>query len=83
MNSLFEEVSGIRQDSSAGEYLTSACRDQAFSALCADLFDRVQPGTEGATEDFEFSGVNYKVNCVAFGPLGSPQGYAISVLRGE
>jgi PAS domain-containing protein len=66
LNPVFEEVTGIRSDNSVGEELAGLARDQAFSALIGDLFDRAISGQE-ASEDFEFGGVAYRVRAVTAG----------------
>lgn len=71
MNSVFEEVSGIREDSALGHDLASLARDQAFAALVGDLFDRVHSMGGTVVEDFEFSGISFKVNAFAFGHSGA------------
>lgn len=73
MNPAFEEVTGLRLDSTAGQLLASVSRDQAFSAFVQDLFGRATPGGEALSEDFDFSGNKYKVSCFAFGSMGSVQ----------
>jgi pSer/pThr/pTyr-binding forkhead associated (FHA) protein len=81
LNSILEEISGIRFDSSQGLPLSQASRDQAFSMFTQDLMDRTVVGTEGLIEEIEFSGVNYRVQCVAFGSLGTPQCYVLMTSR--
>lgn len=71
-NPFFEEMSGIRSDSSIGQDISAAARDQAFSQLSSDMLDRAMVGTEGVVEDFEFSGIPFKVMVSAFGSPGSP-----------
>jgi pSer/pThr/pTyr-binding forkhead associated (FHA) protein len=66
LNPYFEEVAGIRADGAVGEDLSGLARDQAFSALISDLFDRATAGSD-ASEKFEFSGVDYEVKAVAAG----------------
>ncbi len=84
MNSVFEDVTGIRADNSLGQDLSSVARDQAFSVLITDLFSRAQPGADAGPEDFEFSGVSYRVSVSAIGNLGAqPRGYAMIIERKE
>jgi PAS domain-containing protein len=71
-NSPFEEMTGIRTDNVVGSPLTEHARDQAFSGLLSDLFDRASSGGDGVTEEFEFSGVQYRCSMAAFGPMGGP-----------
>ena len=71
LNSLFEEISGIREDASLGQELGAVARDQALGPFVTDLFDRAPIGGEGVSEDFEFSGISYRVYCGAYGAPGS------------
>jgi PAS domain-containing protein len=70
VNELFEEVTGIRFDSSQGQPLVQVARDQAFSAFVTDVLERTGTGTEAIQEDFEFSGVAYRFRVSAFGSAG-------------
>lgn len=82
LNAAFEEVTGIRQDAAQGQELSSAARDQAFAALVSDLLNRCQPGADSGAEDFEFSGVPYRVSAAALGSLGGlPQGFVLMAER--
>ena len=82
MNPVFEEITGLRVDNVIGQDLPAVARDQAFGSLSTDLFDRASPGLEGSSEEFEFSGVSYKVLVSAFGPSGSvAQGYLMVASR--
>jgi PAS domain-containing protein len=83
INSIFEEITGVRFESSEGQMLTAASRDQAFSALISDLCDRALPGTEGATEEFDFSGLEFKIHVVSFGPFGDPKCFVFTLTRKE
>lgn len=83
LNSIFEEATGIRLESSEGQPLAQVSRDQAFSVFVQDLFDRAMPGTEGVTEEFEFSGMAYKIHCVAFGSMGAPKCYVMTLMRND
>lgn len=83
MSTGFEEISGIRSDGAIGQELSVSARDQAFTALAQDLFDRVQPGSDALVEDFEFSGVSVKVGMAAFGSPGSPRCYALTVAKAD
>ena len=44
-------------------------RDQSLGQFTNDLFDRAMPGTEGVSEDYDFSGVAYRchASCVGSG----------------
>lgn len=81
LNSIFEEITGVRLDSNEGQVLTGASRDQAFSALVADLCDRASPGSEGVSEDFDFSGMPYTVHVVSFGNFGDPKCFVFTLTR--
>jgi hypothetical protein len=83
ISSQFEDLSGIRSDNSLGQDFGSVARDQAMAAVVSDLFDRALPGGEGATDDFEFSGVAYKISAVCFGSAGTPKCYVLTAARSE
>ncbi len=84
MNSLFEEITGLRLDSSLGQPLALLARDQAFGSLCNDLFDRSPAGGPGISEDFDFSGIFYRMHSSAFGSLGgSPKCFLLVTERKE
>lgn len=70
LNSFFEEMSGIREEGSVGREITEVARDQAMGAFTDDLLSRVLVGNEGVSEDFDFSGISYKVYVSAFGAAG-------------
>jgi PAS domain-containing protein len=81
VNGPFEEITGIRGEGTSGQELAGAARDQAFSALITDLFDRAAAGTEAA-EDFEFSGVDYVVRAVSAGSTAvGPKAYALLISK--
>jgi hypothetical protein len=82
MNSLFEDVSGIRLDNSMGQDIGSVARDQSFVQFVNDIFDRAMPGTEGVSEDYDFSGVSYKVKAASVGS-GSNKVYVLAASRVE
>jgi PAS domain-containing protein len=81
LNSMFEEITGLRNDSVFGQELSGVARDQAFGALISDLFDRAVPGGNAVSEDFDFSGVNYRVHANAFELNGSNRCYVMSIVR--
>jgi PAS domain-containing protein len=83
MNAQFEELSGIREDSAVGQEIGTVARDQAFAALTHDLFERVQAGGEGSSDDFEFSGISYRVHALAFGSSGTVKCYILVTHRAE
>ena len=39
-------------------------------AFITDLTDRAVAGSEGVSEDYDFSGIGHKVHVTAFGPPG-------------
>ncbi|MBU6376834.1 MAG: hypothetical protein KGQ59_12605, partial [Bdellovibrionales bacterium] len=82
MNSPLEEISGIRNDNSVMQNFPDQARDQAFSALLNDLFDRASASVDGATEEFEFSGVPHQIKMVGVGNRsGASRGYVLTVVR--
>ncbi|NDD90913.1 FHA domain-containing protein [bacterium] len=84
MNSSLEELSGIRSDNGMMQNLPDQARDQAFASLLNDLFDRAGRTPEGASEEFEFSGVPYRIQMVAVGvSSSSPRGYVLITTRSE
>ena len=83
LNSAFEEVTGIRSDANLGQMISFAARDQGLISLVEDLFARVTPGGDALAEAFEFSGVNYRVSCVAFGSMGSAKAYTLTLFKEE
>ncbi len=84
LNEVFEDVSGIRSDNAVGQEISSLARDQAFSALLQELFERAQPGADAGPEEFEFSGVAYRVTVAAIGTLGgAPRGFVMMVEKKE
>lgn len=82
LNGVFEEISGIRSDNAIGQELGAVARDQALPALCSDLLDRAQPGSEGVSEEFDFGGVPFKVHATAFGS-SMARCYVILVAKNE
>lgn len=81
VNSQFEEITGTRLEGNEGQVLTQVVREQAFGSLLTDLYERAHPGSEGASEDFEFSGVQFKVHCVSFGTIGVAKCFVITVTK--
>ncbi len=70
INPIFEELSGIRSDSSLGQTIQNVARDQAFGVFCSDLFDKSSPGNIGSSDEFEFSGTVYKIYISTLGITG-------------
>jgi len=84
VNSAFEEITGIRGDSSIGQELSSVARDQAFAIFIQDAFERVVVGSSGMVEDFDISGITYKAATSAFGVPGNmTRSYMMSLTRAE
>lgn len=82
MNPAFEDASGMRADASVGNDIASIARDQAFGALCTDLFSQVQ-GREGtASEDFDFGGITFKVHAASIGGANT-RGFVLATVRQE
>jgi len=82
LNSVFEEMSGIRFDNSVGQDLHSAARDQSFGPFTSDLFDKAASGSV-ASDDYDFSGVSYKVHASIFGSPGDPKCYVLMAVKAE
>lgn len=82
---LFEEVSGIRGDAAIGQDVASIARDQGFVAFMGDLFDRALTGSEGVAEDYDFSGIGYRVHFAALGgpSANAPQGWVLAAVKAE
>ena len=70
LNPIFEEMSGIRFDSSVGRSMSEVARDEAMGAFTDDILNRAPIGGEGVTEEFDFSGITYKISVGAFGATG-------------
>lgn len=84
INPMFEEITGIRAESAVGQEFSDVARDQSWSAFTSDLFDRVQAGSEGISENYDFSGTSHKVSVTAFGTSGGAiRCYAFVLTRNE
>jgi PAS domain-containing protein len=84
LNPMFEEISGIREDGAIGHQMSEVGRDQAMGAFSSDLLGRAPVGGDGISEDFDFSGVTYKVYAAAFGRSGqSAKGFILSAVKAE
>lgn len=84
LNSYFEDVSGIRLDEAANQEFSSVARDQAFISLINELFEQSKASL-GRTfsEEFDFSGIVYKVRAVALGNAAMVQGYCFVIFKEE
>ncbi len=80
-NSAFEDMTGIRADSAIGQDVASVARDQSFAPFINDLMDRSSHGLDSASEDTDFSGVQYRCTVSAFG--SPPKCYVFYAMRGE
>lgn len=67
LNPLFEDASGIRGESALGQHISDVARDQAFVAFMGDLLDRSVVGQPAPTEEYEFSGIAFRVSAIALG----------------
>ncbi len=84
MNDTMQEISGIRAEQAIGSDINSVARDQSFGAMANDLFDRSMPGSEGVSDDFDFSGVGFKLMSAALGATGGQvKGYIMCALKKE
>lgn len=81
MSPLFEEISGIRAEAAVGQELTSLARDQSFGALVTDLFARAPGQGDGLSEDYDFSGVAYRMHVSAVGNSGNVTAYVLVAQR--
>jgi PAS domain-containing protein len=84
LNSMFEEMSGVRSDSGIGKDMSEVARDQAMAAFTNDILGRSPVGGEGVSEDFDFSGITYKMYAAAFGSAGGvAKCYFLAAMRAE
>jgi pSer/pThr/pTyr-binding forkhead associated (FHA) protein len=84
INPLFEEISGIRADNAIGQDISDVARDQAMGSFTNDILSRAPVGGEGVSEDFDFSGISYKIHVGVFGTSsGSAKCYVLAALRVE
>jgi len=82
INSFFEEVTGIRSDSAIGSDIATSARDSAFIAFVDDMLGRAPVGgSDPVSEDFEFSGTAYRMECLAYGSPGSVKAYALTATK--
>ena len=84
LNQIFEEVSGIRQESALGQDMGSVARDQSLGLFTDEILGRASTGSEGVNEDYDFSGISYKVHVSAFGGAGqAPRCFLMVLERNE
>lgn len=82
LNAVFEELSGIRLDSARGQGMSDVARDQALGVFTSDLLDRTSVGSDGLSEEFEFSGVSYRFHSAAVGSMGGlTKGYLLAIVK--
>jgi PAS domain-containing protein len=84
LSEIFEEMSGIRASDAAGQEISAVARDQSIGQVFNDLFDRVSPGSEGASEEAELSpGILFRIHMAAFGKSGeSVRCYVVTAVKG-
>ncbi len=84
LNSIFEELSGIRRDSAIGQGMSDVARDQSLGLFTDEILGKVTTGSEGVSEDYDFSGLSYKVHVSAFGGIGqAPRCFLMILERNE
>ena len=84
INSMFEEISGIRSDAAIGHEMSEVARDQSMGQFTKDILERAPVGGEGLSEDFDFSGITYKIHAAAFGTPGAAgRCFTLAVVRAE
>lgn len=84
LNSFFEEISGIRSMTALGQDISSVARDEAMVIFIKDIMSKVLVGQVGLFEDFEISGLTYKVYLAAFGAInGIAKCYLLTMIKVE
>ncbi len=84
VNTAFEDLTGIRGDNAFMQPLVDQARDQALASFIADLFDRCGFASDGISEEFEFSGVPFRVQAIPIGVAGNaPRGFLLLTVRSE
>jgi hypothetical protein len=79
----FEDLSGIRLESSQGQKLSNVGRDQAFGSFIEELLERAK-SSGSADDEYEFSGNIYEISVFKMGgATDSPKGYLISAKAKE
>lgn len=83
VNSVFEDITGIRGMEALGKDLSSVARDDAFGAMTSEILNKlaVDPRTR-ISEDFEFSGINYKIHGSAAG-TDRAMGYVVFIVKAD
>jgi hypothetical protein len=81
-NATMEEFTAIRADGAIGNEVSNVARDAAFGAFIDDLLSKAPlAGQDPVGDDFEFSGTQYKLECLAFGAPGAIAVYAITAKK--
>lgn len=83
LNNPAEEVVGFRNDSSYLNPLSSVARDQAFSQLIQDHKARVSMEQPEASDDFDFSGISFRVTTCVFYLRNKVAFYFVSMTKVE
>ncbi|MEW6057423.1 MAG: FHA domain-containing protein [Bdellovibrionota bacterium] len=82
LNPYFEEISGIHNNSALGADISAAARDAAFVSFVDDILVRApSAGMDAVSEDFEFSGTMYRMECLSLGRAGTPELYILTATR--
>lgn len=82
LNPVMEEVTGIHNDQAIDKDVQDVARDAAFASFVTDVIARApSAGAAGVTEDFEFSGVTYRLECLAVGDPVSPRGFVLTGVK--
>ena len=82
INPKMEEITGVRSDAALGQLIADVARDEAFKMFVEDALSKaplVSGIAMGQTtqEDFEFSGVQYKMESFAVGSAQSTKVYVL------
>jgi PAS domain-containing protein len=84
LNPMFEEVTGIRADGAIGQEFGQVARDQSLSPFTSELMDRAVVGSDGVSEDYDFSGTSFKCHAASFGMGGGPaRCYVMAIVRND
>jgi pSer/pThr/pTyr-binding forkhead associated (FHA) protein len=84
LNSLFEEITGIRLDGALGEEFETVSRDQSMTELIKDLFEKSYQSLEEVFDNCEFSGAAYKATMSFFSSTDmSIKGYLLIISKLE
>lgn len=81
LNSTFEEWTGIRSDSSIGQTISQAARDQSLAAMMQDMLGRAQVGSSAVVEESDISGNPCSISVSAFGSGANVTAYLVQIVR--